>query len=70
MKFRFFFIIFFIGLVSCSEQQARRPISATKSHLVESTTALLKKINTIEEIKIKIYNNKMLIKKFLFILES
>ena len=54
MKFRFFFIIFFIGLVSCSEQQARRPISATKSHLVESTTALLKKINTIEEIKIKI----------------
>lgn len=58
MKFRFFFISVFIGLISCSEQQPRRPISATKSNLVESTTALLKKINTIEEIKIKNYIEK------------
>ena len=58
MKFRFFFISVFIGLISCSEQQPRRPISVTKSHLVESTTALLKKINTIEEIKIKNYIEK------------
>ena len=58
MKFRFVYLIIFFGVISCSKQEARRPISATSSGLLESTTALLKKINTIEEIKIKNYIKK------------
>jgi len=53
MKFRILYLFVFFVVISCSKQEARRPISASSSGLLESTTALLKKINTIEEIKIK-----------------
>ena len=55
MKFRILYLFVFFVVISCSKQEARRPISASSSGLLESTTALLKKINTIEEIKIKNY---------------
>ncbi len=55
MKLRFVYLFVFFGVISCSKQEARRPITASSSRLMESTTALLKKINTIEEIKIKNY---------------
>ena len=58
MKFRILYLFVFFGVISCSKQEARRPISASSSGLLESTTALLKKINTIEEIKIKNYIKK------------
>ncbi len=58
MKFRFFYLFIFFGFLSCSEQEARRPISSSKSHLMESTTMLLKKINRVEERKIKNYIKK------------
>ena len=58
MKFRILYLFVFFGVISCSKQEARRPISATSSGLLESTTSLLKKINTIEEIKIKNYIRK------------
>ena len=51
MKFRILYLFVCFGVFSCSKQEARRPISATSSGLLESTTSLLKKINTIEEIK-------------------
>ena len=58
MKFRILYLFVCFGVFSCSKQEARRPISASSSGLLESTTALLKKINTIEEIKIKNYIRK------------
>jgi len=58
MKFRILYLFVFFGVISCSKQEARRPISASGSGLLESTTSLLKKINTIEEIKIKNYIKK------------
>ena len=58
MKFRFVYLIIFFGIISCSKQEARKPISASSGHIMESTTALLKKINTTEEIKIKNYIKK------------
>ena len=58
MKFRFVYLIIFFGVISCSKQEVRKPISASSGHIMESTTALLKKINTVEEIKIINYIKK------------
>lgn len=45
-------------LISCSEQQARKPITASNSSFLASTTTILKKINSIEELKIINYIKK------------
>lgn len=40
---------------SCKEQEARRPVTASKSHTLASTAEQLKQINKIEEAKIQDY---------------
>jgi|TARA_B110000908_G_scaffold137674_1_gene163394 gliding motility-associated peptidyl-prolyl isomerase len=58
MRFNIVFLVVFLGLISCSEQEARRPITFSKSKVLLSTTTLLKKINKTEETKIKNYIKK------------
>ena len=45
-------------LISCSEQQARKPITVSNSSSLISTSTILKKINSIEELKIINYIKK------------
>jgi gliding motility-associated peptidyl-prolyl isomerase len=45
-------------LISCSEQQARKPITVSNSESLTSTSTILKKINSIEELKIINYIKK------------
>ena len=45
-------------LISCSEQQARKPITVSNSSSLTSTSTILKKINSIEELKIINYIKK------------
>lgn len=54
MKLRVLFLFLFL-LISCSEQEARRPITASKTYTLTSTVEALKEINKIEEAKIKKY---------------
>lgn len=58
MRFNLVFLVVFLGFISCSEQEARRPITTSKSKGLVSTTTLLKKINKAEETKIKNYIKK------------
>jgi gliding motility-associated peptidyl-prolyl isomerase len=48
----------FIGFVSCVKQEARSPVSVSKTTTLASTSNLLKKINKAEEIKIENYIKK------------
>ena len=48
----------FIGFVSCVKQEARSPVSVSKTSTLASTSNLLKKINKAEEIKIENYIKK------------
>jgi gliding motility-associated peptidyl-prolyl isomerase len=45
-------------LISCSEQQARKPVTVSNSISLTSTSTILKKINSIEELKIINYIKK------------
>ena len=45
-------------LISCSEQQARKPVTVSNSSSLTSTSTILKKINSIEELKIINYIKK------------
>ena len=51
-------LIVFLFLISCSEQQARKPITVSNSSSLISTSTILKKINSIEELKIINYIKK------------
>jgi len=51
-------LIVSLFLISCSEQQARKPISASNSNSLTSASSILKKINSIEELKIINYIKK------------
>ena len=51
-------LIVSLFLISCSEQQARNPISASNSNSLTSASSILKKINSIEELKIINYIKK------------
>tara|TARA_R110001632_G_scaffold66891_4_gene157353 strand:+ start:17193 stop:17726 length:534 start_codon:yes stop_codon:yes gene_type:complete len=55
MKSRIFIFLILIGLTSCSEQEARRPVTASKTYTLAATTESLKKINNLEEAKIENY---------------
>lgn len=48
------FLSFFLWL-SCSEQEARKPVSSSKTYSLSSATKFLKKINEKEEANIKKY---------------
>ena len=48
-------LLFFFLIVSCAEQEARRPISKSKSYTLADTSEQLKKINRNEELKIEAY---------------
>tara|TARA_R110000787_G_scaffold11253_9_gene37596 strand:+ start:720 stop:1256 length:537 start_codon:yes stop_codon:yes gene_type:complete len=55
MKYRILVFLIFLGFVSCSKQEARRPITASKTYTLAATAESLKKINKIEEAKIENY---------------
>ena len=55
MKLRILYFFLFLFLLSCSEKEARRPITASKSYTLASATESLKKINKLEEAKIQNY---------------
>lgn len=55
MKLRILYFFLFLVLLSCSEKEARRPITASKSYSLASATESLKKINKLEEAKIQNY---------------
>ena len=55
MKYRVLLFLIFLGVVSCSKQEARRPITSSKTYTLASTAEGLKKINKIEEAKIEDY---------------
>ena len=55
MKIKYLVALFVLFFVSCKEQEARRPITATKTQTLASTAEQLKKINSIEEGKIQNY---------------
>ena len=58
MRLNFIFSLVFLGLNSCSEQEARAPITSSKSNGLLSTISVLKEINKAEETKIKNYIKK------------
>ncbi|CAI8314171.1 MAG: putative FKBP-type peptidyl-prolyl cis-trans isomerase FkpA [Flavobacterium sp. SCGC AAA160-P02] len=55
MKLRIFISIILFSFISCREQEVRRPITASKTHLLTSTVEALREINKIEEAKIEKY---------------
>jgi gliding motility-associated peptidyl-prolyl isomerase len=56
MRSRFAIILILIlVLSSCQQQEARRPISHSKSYTLADTSEQMKKLNTIEEAKVKAY---------------
>ncbi len=50
-----FFISMILVCTSCTEKEARRPVSKNKSYTLADTSEQMKKINKIEEAKIKRY---------------
>ena len=58
MKGSFFAILIFLVFASCSQPEARRPITASKTYTLASTSEGLKKINKREETKILNYIKK------------
>ena len=66
MRFNLVFLVLFLGFISCSEQEARRPITTSKSKGVVSTTTLLKKINKAELSIKKAIKEEIQIKKSCF----
>ncbi len=58
MRLNFIFLLVFLGVNSCSEQEARAPITSSKSNGLLSTISVLKEINKAEETKIKNYIKK------------
>ena len=58
MRLNFIFLLVFLGLNSCSKQEARAPITSSKSNGLLSTISVLKEINKAEETKIKNYIKK------------
>jgi len=55
MKIKYLAITLVLFVVSCKEQEARRPITASKTQTLASTAEQLKKINNIEEAKVQNY---------------
>ena len=55
MKSKLGVLFFLLVCVSCKEQEARRPITASKSYTLASTVEELKKINQLEESKVLQY---------------
>lgn len=55
MRFNYCILIGLFFLVSCKEQEARRPITSSKSYTLASTSKQLKQINKVEESKILQY---------------
>ncbi len=59
MRSNLFFLGFcFLLMISCKDQEARRPITATKTYTLASVTEDLKKINKKEETKVLAYIKK------------
>jgi gliding motility-associated peptidyl-prolyl isomerase len=55
MRSKFVIIGFIFLLCSCQKQEARRPISRSNSYTLADTSEQMKKLNTIEEAKVKAY---------------
>jgi len=51
----YFILVLIFLFASCAEKEARRPVSKNNSYTLASTSEQLKKINEIEEAKIKTY---------------
>ena len=59
MRFKFVFVISILYVfASCSELEARRPVSQSKSYTLADTSEKMKEINRIEEAKIQAYAQK------------
>ena len=58
MTLRNCFLLSYFFLISCSEQQARKPITKSNSSSLTPASTILKKINSIEELKIINYIKK------------
>jgi gliding motility-associated peptidyl-prolyl isomerase len=58
MTLRNCLLLFSLFLISCSEQQARKPITKSNSSSLTPASTILKKINSIEELKIINYIKK------------
>ncbi len=58
MKYRFFILISIFLVTSCYQQEARRPISSSKTHVLSSAIDLQKNINSAEEDSILKYIRK------------
>ncbi|MDB4851556.1 gliding motility-associated peptidyl-prolyl isomerase GldI [Flavobacteriaceae bacterium] len=58
MTLRNCFLLSYLFLISCSEQQARKPITKSNSSSLTPASTILKKINSIEELKIINYIKK------------
>ena len=58
MTLRNCFLLSYLFLISCSEQQARKPITKSNSSSLIPASTILKKINSIEELKIINYIKK------------
>lgn len=58
MKNSIYLLIFVILLISCAEREARRPVSKSKSYTLADTSDQMKKINAMEETKVKQYIQK------------
>lgn len=55
MKINHLILLLALILVSCKEQEARRPITTSKTYTLASTAKQLKQINKVEEAKIQQY---------------
>ena len=55
MRLNFIFLLVFLGLNSCSEQEARAPITSSKSNGLLSTISVLKEINKADTSRIGMF---------------
>tara|TARA_B110000003_G_scaffold276509_1_gene323422 strand:- start:14178 stop:14708 length:531 start_codon:yes stop_codon:yes gene_type:complete len=58
MNFKTIYFIFLMTLVSCKNQDARRPITVSKTYTLASTVNFFREINKVEERKIENYIKK------------
>lgn len=58
MRYSFFIFLFVFALYSCSSPEPRAPITVKKSTVLQETVSEFKKLNKIEEEKIKMYIQK------------
>jgi len=64
MRFKHLVLLLLLILVSCEEQEARRPITSSKSYTLASTSKQLKQINKVEEAKVLQYIKNDSISKY------